>query len=547
MRKVTTLAALRNGPVVVEGLCLWRENGTVYAFDNRCPHLGFPMQKGSLKDGIVTCHWHQWRFDACGGGCLTEGGTDLPSFPVEVRGDEVWVDFTPRGDAAAARWKLLDEGLREFNTTKIARAAVALVDAGVSDADIVRRGALFGVAFRDEWGPGLTILAAHANVLSALDLPREDRILALVQGLRGVARDCENRPPPVPVEPLPNADGLDTPRLARWFRQFVEQRDAGAAKRCVLTLVRRGATPRELADAFLGALTDHVFLDGGHALDFTEKAFELLDRIGWNHAAPVLFSLVTDLAAARRSEEDSDWRIPHDLIELMSSREGSPGTPSLDALLSDDPARALDGLAAPDPAAADRLAVAALTRVARFHLRNEFFDWDTVHHAFTYAAALRRLLPRTSGGVPRRRALAHGAMDVYLVRYLNMPAAPMPVSIPKDASLNELAAELSSAVSRKDVDGAARAAASWLASGHPPRELWKVLAHLYLVEDHGFHAQQCFEAGLVLAQEMPDLDPRLPAVAVARYLAAHSPTNRTLDQAVTAAVRLARGDRLFEE
>src|SRR5512144_3380247 len=35
----------------------------VYALDNRCPHLGFPLDRGSVADGILTCHWHHARFD----------------------------------------------------------------------------------------------------------------------------------------------------------------------------------------------------------------------------------------------------------------------------------------------------------------------------------------------------------------------------------------------------------------------------------------------------------------------------------------------------
>ena len=30
----------------------------VFAVDNRCPHMGFPLDRGSVEDGILTCHWH---------------------------------------------------------------------------------------------------------------------------------------------------------------------------------------------------------------------------------------------------------------------------------------------------------------------------------------------------------------------------------------------------------------------------------------------------------------------------------------------------------
>jgi nitrite reductase/ring-hydroxylating ferredoxin subunit len=28
----------------------------VFALDNRCPHMGFPLYRGSVEDGILTCH-----------------------------------------------------------------------------------------------------------------------------------------------------------------------------------------------------------------------------------------------------------------------------------------------------------------------------------------------------------------------------------------------------------------------------------------------------------------------------------------------------------
>ena len=44
-------------------LVLWRQDGQVYAVNNRCPHMGFPLDRGTCRDGILTCHWHAARFD----------------------------------------------------------------------------------------------------------------------------------------------------------------------------------------------------------------------------------------------------------------------------------------------------------------------------------------------------------------------------------------------------------------------------------------------------------------------------------------------------
>jgi nitrite reductase/ring-hydroxylating ferredoxin subunit len=39
------------------------DRGHVFALDNRSPHMGFPLERGSIEDGILTCHWHHARFD----------------------------------------------------------------------------------------------------------------------------------------------------------------------------------------------------------------------------------------------------------------------------------------------------------------------------------------------------------------------------------------------------------------------------------------------------------------------------------------------------
>src|SRR5436190_8557978 len=71
-----------------------------------------------------------------------------------------------------------------------------------------------------------------------------------------------------------------------------------------------------LADALLPAATERAFADTGHALDFTNKAFECLDLIGWEDAAAVLPTVVGQMVAARGAEESTAWRQPVDLVAL---------------------------------------------------------------------------------------------------------------------------------------------------------------------------------------------------------------------------------------
>jgi len=56
-------------------ICLFADDDGVYAFDNRCPHMGFPLHRGTVCDGILTCHWHHARFDLTTGAPSTSGRT----------------------------------------------------------------------------------------------------------------------------------------------------------------------------------------------------------------------------------------------------------------------------------------------------------------------------------------------------------------------------------------------------------------------------------------------------------------------------------------
>ena len=81
-------------------LICWHE-GQIFALDNRCPHMGFPLSKGSLDHGLLTCHWHHARFDLRSGCTFDLWADDTPMFEVCVQGDDVWVSKVPvqRADA----------------------------------------------------------------------------------------------------------------------------------------------------------------------------------------------------------------------------------------------------------------------------------------------------------------------------------------------------------------------------------------------------------------------------------------------------------------
>lgn len=74
-------------------------DGRVYALEDRCPHAGGPLSRGTLMGGSVTCSWHCASFDLESGRSLDSiSRHDAVAYPVRVRDGRVWVRLS--GDAA---------------------------------------------------------------------------------------------------------------------------------------------------------------------------------------------------------------------------------------------------------------------------------------------------------------------------------------------------------------------------------------------------------------------------------------------------------------
>jgi nitrite reductase/ring-hydroxylating ferredoxin subunit len=113
-------------------VCLLLEGDEVHAVDNRCPHMGFPLHRGTVADGILTCHWHHARFDLCSGGTFDQWADELRRFPVEVEDGEIYVDVTPRRDPVEHQRKRLHVGLERDLALVVAKAAIVLAEADPS-------------------------------------------------------------------------------------------------------------------------------------------------------------------------------------------------------------------------------------------------------------------------------------------------------------------------------------------------------------------------------------------------------------------------------
>ncbi len=548
--------------VAAEGrtILIVHDEGRLYALDNRCPHMGFPLRRGAVRDGILTCHWHHAKFDLSGGCTLDPFADDVPAFRVEVRDGDVYVDPQPIESDRRTHWeRKLREGLEGQLSLVLAKSVIGLHELEATN-EVLREAALFGVRNRaNGWSTGLSILTAMANVLPALH--EDDRPVAVFHGAVHVARSTANQPPNFDLAPL-ETELRDPDRYLEWFRRFVETRSTQAAERTLISAIHLGLPRDAIAGMVFAACTDHLFLDTGHTLDFANKAFELLDHIGWEHAGEVLPSIVPGLTGARRMEESASWRHPVDLAELLAGvhaqledaiAAGGGRLPDwrghreiADQILDGEPAETLDRMLAlvcegvPLEELSAAVAYAAARRAVHFHVSNEFGDWDTVHHSFTYANAVDQAMRRAPSDL-LARGIFDGAMSVYLERFLNVPRQPHPAPsgdpVLPDALLPAFDVQ-------GQVDETARILADLLAAGWRDQAI-EVLGQALLREDSGFHEFQIYEAGVRQYQHFAGrAEGDHILTGVARFLTAHSPTVRSRLQTFDIAARLHRGESL---
>ena len=554
-------------------LVVFYHEGQVYALDNRCPHMGFPLSRGTTKDGILTCDWHHARFDLKSGGTFDLWAGDIPSFPVQVQNGKVWVTIGQHKDVKVQHMQRLQEGLEQNNGLLIAKSVIALLSSGMEPAELVRMGIKHGIMYRqDGWGQGLTILVCMINLLPVLS--SEDKSRALYHGLSAVAQDCEGAAPRFAVRALPNMVP-DIVTLKQWFRHFIEVRDSDGAERCLVSAIQAKPEPLQIADILFAAATDHRYLDGGHVLDFTNKAFEVLDVVGWDMAEGVLTSLVPLYAKATRMEERSSWRHPVDLakildrsfkeipsyLELGSKKRGSwkAYKSFVDTLLGDKPDEIADILlnAIRDGATEQELAAcveyASALRIAHFGSSNEFSDWDIALHTYTFSHAVQLSLRRLPS-IELLRAVFDAAMSDYLNRFLNVPPSPIPVPTARENAevLDTLAKKFLEVLNkRQQVSEAAEVVIKYVKSGGDQDRFLAVLGNALLREDRNFHSIQMIEAAYgqwktLLQTKVFVLDQSSVLVAAARYLAAHSPTVRRQGQMFEIALRLQQGAKIYE-
>jgi nitrite reductase/ring-hydroxylating ferredoxin subunit len=85
--------------------------GELEVTDAACPHNGGPLARGIIRDGVVTCPWHWYRFEVQSGQCLTTARYRLRKYPVIHRDGRSYAELP--GEERRLRWRELLGGMTE--------------------------------------------------------------------------------------------------------------------------------------------------------------------------------------------------------------------------------------------------------------------------------------------------------------------------------------------------------------------------------------------------------------------------------------------------
>jgi toluene monooxygenase system ferredoxin subunit len=98
-RRVMPLAQLWRGEMigrVVDGkkVLLLRVDDQVFAYEDRCAHLGVALSEGRLDGTTITCSAHHYQYDALSGKGVNPKDVCLRTFAVKLEAGDIFVDVT---------------------------------------------------------------------------------------------------------------------------------------------------------------------------------------------------------------------------------------------------------------------------------------------------------------------------------------------------------------------------------------------------------------------------------------------------------------------
>jgi nitrite reductase/ring-hydroxylating ferredoxin subunit len=392
--------------------------GEVCAVDNHCPHEGYPLAQGGVQGAVLTCRWHNFKFDLRTGQCLM-GDEAVRRYPARVSDDGVVeLDLTEPDPSTQwpARLQSMRDALLDRRVGQAVRDAVRLLASGCPPHDLALEVAALD-ATHGRYGPSHALALSWATLRLLPDFPGAQAIWPLSIALE-VAAETQVREPararPAPIDP-----GDDPVAAGERLCALVEA-EAADAEALLLGALARGWGRAEV-EPWLDRVSTAHLLDIGHATIYQALAFDLLTDASTPQREAILSGHLYGVITGTREDALPTWAKFRERVAVVAphyprwfSAPTSPLAPALALThrapllralvegrspeLFDALTAALDAGVAPSDAALI-VALAACERLLRFDASLDGattaqHGWLDVTHSLTAAIAVCEILRR---------------------------------------------------------------------------------------------------------------------------------------------------------
>ncbi|MCY3884481.1 MAG: Rieske (2Fe-2S) protein [Gammaproteobacteria bacterium] len=407
-------------------------DGSYFATDNQCPHMGFPLVRGSIKNGVLMCDWHGRAFDLKSGGCFHSQCDDLDVFPTKIEDDFVWVEYSSeRPSKTQANLRLLWEGLLGDDRWTVSKALALLLDRNADEQEVVdlilsHMGRHIASSHGPEGGEDVSRLVNGVHV--SRRYTGEDRLIALTTAARSAAGDAHERNEIVPMPPP-----YDWEQTAAWVKEFSRDRQGHRIERCLFTAHNEGDSEK-IIPLLYECVVQPYFMGFSQNLISLAYLAELVSTFGWENSSELVFWLGANIVGQGRSEPERFRRdaVRHMIKVEVESIDFSDNSSHVEfdekglvsALLDVDIVKSLEALAIELRKGirlnriTTTLVLLAADRMARTPVSVDA-GWENLTVELNVASAMRQALAH-GGSLIAAQGLFHVAFQIFSDRWINI-------------------------------------------------------------------------------------------------------------------------------
>ena len=276
----------------------------IFALDNRCPHEGYPLSEGTgdPKQCLLTCNWHNWKFDLKSGKCVM-GADNVTTYPVTVKGNTIAVDLSEPGPEQIrdAIMEGFAEAFKEDQKGRMTRELARLHYNGLDPLYAVAQSILWSY---DKFEYGMKhSYAALADWLALYfeEEGLEEKLICLSEGVSYIAHNATRYSNfPFGCQEV----SYDRKSLVA----AVESEDAALAESLVAAGLASGMRFQDFEEVLTEMALEH-YNDFGHTLIYVYKASQLCQLMDNREVDKALaLSLIRSLAYTTREDLIPDFK-----------------------------------------------------------------------------------------------------------------------------------------------------------------------------------------------------------------------------------------------